>query len=184
MMHGECHELMCASYAFHQLRMAIYPPDFPASSTEQLPGTTHRDRTFEHAWQRGNWNMLCTPEDQMLVHFIGNDRHVMFEAQLGNQRQFLAGKHSSSGIMWCVQDHRTCLAGKRGTQFVRVECPGRWMQWYVDRHSMRHNDIWHIRIVIWFDNNDLIARVNKPQKGGEDALRRPRGHNNSMHRVD
>src|SRR6266480_3398799 len=112
MMYRERHKLMRAQYTLHKIRRAIHPADFPARHAEQLPGATHSNCVFKHTWERGNGNMLRRRKDQVLIHFIGNHRHIMFDAKLGDHGQFLASKDTPTWVMWRVQNERARFLAK------------------------------------------------------------------------
>ena len=170
----ECHELVCPPYTCDKIRVPIDPPNLPASRAERLSGAAYSNRAFKHTRQCCDGSMLCTPKGQVLVHFIRNNRHIMFDAQLGDQAQFLPGKHTATGVLRGVQDQRSRAFAERGAQFIGIKCPGRRMEGHIDRHSVRHQNIWHIRIVKRLDYNHLVSQINQPQYSRENPLGRAR----------
>src|SRR5260221_11202913 len=114
--------------------------------------------------------MLGRFKDKMFVYFVGDDRYIVFGTQVSNQRQFALGKDASAGIVRRVKDQCTRLLTKRSPQLIGVERPGGGMERHIDRYSVRHADIGHIRIVKKLDDNHLIARVPQPQNTPENTL--------------
>ena len=106
------------------------------------------------------------PKGQVLVHLVGDNRRIVCATELSDQHQFLVRKHAASRVLRRIQDQRARFFAKGRAQLVGIKCPVGGMQWHRDRHSTRHQDIGHVRIVEWLDNDHLIARVNQPQYGG------------------
>ena len=71
--------------------------------------------------------MLRRRKEQVLVYFIGNNRHIVFATQFRDQGQFLLREYPPGGILRRVQDQRTRFPGKSRPEFVCIECPGRRM---------------------------------------------------------
>src|SRR5262245_56998925 len=88
------------------------------------------------------------------------------------------------GIVGRIEDHRTRFLAEGGPQFVRIKLP----MWGVERHKhwyrLRHQDIGNIRVVKWFEHNDLVARIYQPQNSRKNTLCRSRGHYHATQRID
>src|SRR5579872_7296488 len=109
MMHGKSDELVRTCYTLYEVRMPVDPANFPARRAEQFTRAAHRYRPFKHARQGRDGNMLCIAEKQMLIDLIGYHKHIMFNAQFGNQCQLLSRKDSPTRIVWGIEDDCSCF---------------------------------------------------------------------------
>src|ERR1035441_2958127 len=72
--------------------------------------------------------MLRSIVENVLVDFVGDGEHIVFDTQVANQFQFFPAEHLAGGVVWRVKDYRlrVMLRGlvlKSFAQLLFVEHP-------------------------------------------------------------
>src|ERR1039457_5538021 len=109
--------------------------------------------------------MLRSIVENVLVDFVGDGEHIVFDTQVANQFQFFPAEHLAGGVVWRVKDYRlrVMLRGlvlKSFAQLLFVEHPLapplaaplafrclRWTQTDEARLGSAQNRVWPIVLV-------------------------------------
>ena len=117
------------------------------------------DRSLTHTRQRIHINMLIWLVQNMLVHFIGNDKGIILNGQIGNQLHLFVSEHLSTWIGRIAENQRLDSLAKGIFQHFRIEVKGWWIQRYIDRYCTGEDRICSIILIKRRKDNDFFSGI-------------------------
>ena len=170
----EGEELLGRAHRGHEFGRPAGPADLPAGEREDLAGRRDRQRPFGHPRQ-GRERDVLTVEHEVLVDLVGDGDHVVLAAQLGDQRQLLAGEDLAGGVVRRVEQQDLRVRGERGPKLVGVEGPIRRPEGHDPAGCPAECDPRGIRVVVRLEGDDLVAGPGQREHRGGEGLGRAGG---------
>jgi len=118
---------------------------------------------------------------QLVVDFVGEDEDVVFDAEVADGLQLLAGEDLADRVVRCVDDDHAGALRDLAFQLLHVECPlaggsclGGAVGWRVQRDvddlAAGHLDVGDVLVEEGLEDDDLVALLEEAHEGREHAL--------------
>ena len=134
-------------------------------------GRTHNG-SFPHAGQGGNICVLVRLVNNMLVNLIGDDDHIVFDGEIGDELQFIPCENSAGGIGGVAEDHAFRFRiGKCGFQLCAVKGKLRRIERNENGFNIIENALHRVVFKVGGEDHHFVACVRDRHQRSHHGLR-------------
>ena len=104
----------------------------------------------------------------MLVHLVGDGNQVVFDDNIGDQLQLVAGEHLAGRIVRRIEEDQLGARRDGRPQLGGVEhiiAVGIWRQQHGNRSSVSHRNARAVAVVHRLEHDDFITGVEHAEQG-------------------
>ncbi len=134
--------------------------------------------------ERSDGDVLRAVVDQEFVNLVRDDGKILFDRQIANRLQLLAGEHESVGVVGGIDDDGAGLVRHRRAEIVDGGLEVVFLPALHDhRHAARHPHDFGIADPVGAGDDDLVALLQQRLEGVEQRMLRAVGYHDLLGHV-